>query len=249
LKRLHPVRSARFITPLVMVLMTITGIAHAATTSTSTTLAAFSDTTNGIFNTRATTGLDQFDPALGTLTGVHFDITSSYTAAVFLEAYVIDEADANELEAQASFQVSLTVPTGGGGGLLFANGGDSAYFGCSEGAFGGACSDSLNPEIVSDTYAETDDATTRLVNNGLLSLFVGTGNLDFMKFGLFFFANGAIEVFNAVNIDVVGGEIEFDLGPTDITVTYTYNPVPLPPAALLFAPLAAGIVLRGRKKS
>ena len=229
--------------------MTLAGSAHAATTSTSTTLAAFSDTANGIFNTRATTGLDQFDPALGTLTGVHFDITSSYSASVFLEAYVIDDTDANELEAQASFQVSLTVPTSGGGGLLFANGGDSAYFSCSEGPFGGACSDALSPEIVSGAYAETDDATTRLVNNGLLSLLVGTGNLNFMEFGLFFFANGGIEVFSAHNIDVVGGEIEFDLGPTDITVTYTYNPVPLPPAALLFAPLAGGLLLRGRNKT
>ena len=70
-----------------------------------------------------------------------------------------------------------------------------------------------------------------------------------MEFGLFFFANGGIEVFSATNIDVVGGEIEFDLGPTDITVTDTYKPVPLPPAALLFAPLADDIVLRGRKKA
>lgn len=79
-------------------------------------------------------------------------------------------------------------------------------------------------------------------------MFIGTGNLDFMEFGLFFFANGGIQMFTANNIDVVDGEIEFDLGPTDLTVSYTYNPVPLPPAAVLFGPLVGGLLLRRKAK-
>ena len=239
---------ARLVAALTITLLSIAGSALAATTTTSTTLAAFSGGTSSIFNTTATTGLGQFDPALGTLTGVHFDISSSYSAAVFLEAYVIDEAASNELDAEASFQISLTVPASGGGGLLFANGVDSAYFSCSAGPFSGACSDTLNPETVSGAYAEAEDATARLVDDNLLSLFIGTGNLDFMEFGLFFFSNGNLQILSADNIDVVGAAIEFDLGPTDITVNYTYNPVPLPPMAVLFAPLAFGLLRNGRKK-
>lgn len=231
-----------------MTLLVITGTAQAASTATSATLPEFSGSASSTFNTTATTGLDQFDPALGTLTGVHFDISSSYLAAVFLEAYVIDEAASNELDAQASFQISLTVPASGGGGLLFANGVDSANFSCSAGPFSGACSDSSSPATVSGGYAEAEDATSRLVDANLLSLFIGTGNLDFMEFGLFFFSNGGLQIFSSDNLDVFGAEIEFDLGPTDITVTYTYNPVPLPPAAILFAPLALGLLRSGRKK-
>ncbi len=59
-------------------------------------------------------------------------------------------------------------------------------------------------------------------------MFIGTGNLDFMEFGLFFFANGGIQVFTADNIDVVDGEIEFALGPTDATVSYTEFATPAP---------------------
>lgn len=247
MRRQHAKSAFRLAAPLVAIVFSVPGAAYAATTMTSTTLPEFSGNASGFGNTSSITGLDQFDPALGTLTGVHFDITSSYTARVSLEAYVIDEAEPHELEAQASFQVSLTVPTGGGGGLLFANGGDSAFFACSDGPFSGTCSDSLNPEIVSGDYAEADDATVRLVNAGLLPLFVGGGNLDFLEFGLFFFSNGGLQVAIADNIDAFGADIEFDLGPTDVTVTYTYNPVPLPPAAVLFAPLAFGLLRQGRK--
>ncbi|MEQ8661912.1 MAG: choice-of-anchor E domain-containing protein, partial [Gammaproteobacteria bacterium] len=120
----------------------LTPVLVASELTTSTTVAAFS---GGSFGSTAVTGLAQFDPALGTLQGVTFTVDGSYAVDVSLFTTVIDEALEHGVDADVSFQLSLDVPTGGGGGLLFASGVDSANFFCSGGAFEGACSDAISP--------------------------------------------------------------------------------------------------------
>jgi len=215
--------------------------------TTSTTVPAFS---GGSFGSTPVTGLEQFDPALGTLHNVSFAVEGSYDVEVSLFTSVIDESLEHLVDADVQFQVSLDVPTGGGGGLLFASGVGSANFFCSGGAFDAACSDDISPQPVSDSYLAAEDATLRLKDGGLLSLFVGNGELDFLT--LRFFQFGDAVFFNAadnIDTDTFFSDAAFTVGPTSVTVTYGFvpAPVPLPPAAWLAAPAALALV-RARRR-
>ncbi|MEQ8495104.1 MAG: choice-of-anchor E domain-containing protein, partial [Gammaproteobacteria bacterium] len=183
-----------------------------STTTTSATVPAFS---GGSFGSAAVTGLSQFNPALGTLERVTFSVDGSYDVDLSLFTNVVDETSAHSVDADVQFQVSLDVPAPGGGGLLFASGVDGANFFCSGGAFSSPCTDDLSPQTVSDSYFASEDATQRLADDGLLSLFVGTGNLDFLTLSFFQFAS-SVYFATAENIDTdtYDTDASFNVGPT-----------------------------------
>ncbi|MEE9336543.1 MAG: choice-of-anchor E domain-containing protein [Methylococcaceae bacterium] len=215
----------------------LSGISNAVTTSpptntisTTTTVPAFVGDSN--FHSEPVLGLSKFDPDLGTLTGVELQINNSYNVASRLLFDTIDSELAYEIEAVIDFQISLSIPYSGGSGGLFATGVNGDSFGC-------FVDSEPNPEIIpgpedvicfdaesSATYSETEDVTSKLIDNDALPMFIGSGELDFLTLEFLHFSNIQLEIVSSENVDLatVFPEFDFDMGPADVTVIYTYEP-------------------------
>lgn len=196
----------------------------------------------GNFSSKTVSGLHQFDPALGVLSGIEFKVVNSYDVDITYDTEVSRPNRPHDLNVRIPFQISLSVPTASGGGSLFATATNSVSFTCSAGPFQSPCTDNNNPQNAVDSYLRTDDATQRLIDNNQFSLFVGTGDIDFLGLEFFQFDQG-VQFLSSRNIDTSWLDIDsfFNMGPVDISVTYTYSAVPLPAAFWLFGTALIGI--------
>lgn len=219
--------------------------AIAAVTSTSTTLAATSgsvDGGNGNFFTMPVTGLDQFNAALGTLTGVSFTVENAYNVnASIYNVFVNDDSLDHEIAANISFQISLN-KVSGNSGFFFATEADSIQISCNDSG-SDACTD-LTSESAINTYLITEDGTNRLQTNNLFNDFIGTGQVSNLELALVHFTDFQFEISSAVNLDTIDAAalLDFEMGPAIVTIDYTYTPVPLPGAAWLFGSAIIGLI-------
>lgn len=242
--------------------------AYAASTSFSTVVpqvSGFSGTAQPI------TGLSQFDPSQGTLTGITISGQGNFTATGSLLAFVEDFEQSHSVDVMGNYQISIGINLPGGGGLLAANQGSSFNFACMGQAFEDACTDNLDPIEDSGFYNSSEQILQRVTNAGILDEFIGTGNVseDLLELGLFTFFNGSITdqsgepffdfVTGDFNPDFMGLEnigiefldINFELGPSNVTIQYDYDPVtviPVPAAVWLFGSALIGFAGLARRK-
>ena len=225
---------------LTFTLAALSSAASAATLSTSAVIPLTSG--GGNFNLYPVTTLDQFDPANGTLTGISFSLeVDNYDVNMFLDGWE-DMGISPFMLADLSGQISVDVNLGGGGGLLF-----------SSTVFGDTIFDEFDDVDLSGSSfgAVSQDATASLMNNGVFGDFIGTGQVSIVELAIATFSHPQVvtledgsfaEGFQSINT--------FDLGPSEITIDYTFTPtvVPVPAAAWLFGSALLGLVGVSRKR-
>lgn len=214
--------------------------ATAATISTSVVVPAISG--SGYTPPTPVAGLAQFDPSNGTLTGIEFGLhVSSYDLAVSLASWDDPGTGALFQSADLQAQMSVNVELSGGGGLLFA----STVF-----------SDTIFNEFDSISAVgvpgspESSDATASLISHGLLSDFIGTGNVSILGLGVFSFGfPGMVALDDGTFADGQSSLDSFNVGPSTMSITYTYTPavVPLPAGVWLFGSALLGLAGIRRK--
>lgn len=210
--------------------------------------------TRGInFDGSTVTGLSQFDPSLGTLTGITLSAVGDHSITFDLLGFVDDESSPHMIAGEINYQGSISVNLPGSNtGILVANEVYGAFFDCtSDGATDFACTDSFpdspgNAELYDgSTVNDSTALITNLSNNGLLGLFIGTGDVDSaaLEIGMFAFIDG-LQFFDQENITIEDLAGEFTLGPTTVTVEYEFTPattIPIPAAAWLFGSALVGL--------
>lgn len=245
--------------------------AFAASTSFSTTVPQFSGSS---FDAQPIVGLSQFDPSQGTLTGITVSAQGNFSVSGSLLAFVDDGSSSHSLDLFASYQISIGINLPSGGVLLAANGGGPSFnFACDGAAFESSCINDQAPIEDSGFYDESQEILQRVTDAGIVDEFIGTGLIseDLLELGLFtFFGSGAISDgngeplidfdtfdFNPLfmgleNLFIEDFNVEFELGPTDVTIQYDYDPtvavVPVPAAVWLFGSALIGFVGLGRRK-
>ncbi len=215
----------------------LSGFSNAVTTSppsntisTTTTVPAFFGDSN--FHSEPVSGLSKFDPALGTLIGVELQINNSYDVISRLIFETTDPELAYEIDATIDFQISLSVAYSNSSGGLFATAVNRGGFGCfidsepEPGVIPGPEDVICFDAEASATYSETEDVTSRLIENDALAMFIGSGELDFLTLDLLHFSNIQLNIISSENVDLetVFAEFDFDMGPANVTVIYTYEP-------------------------
>lgn len=208
--------------------------ATAATISTSVVIPAVSG--SGYAPTLPVSGLAQFDPANGTLTGIELGLhVESFDATLGLGSWNDPGTGAQFESAYLSIQISIDVALPGGGGLLFAST-----------SFGGMIFDEAGTiSAVGEPGApRVDDATESLTNYGLLSSFIGTGDVSILGLGIFSFGYpGMVNLDDGTSTDGTPYIGSFDVGPSTMSIHYTYTPavVPLPAGVWLFGSALLGL--------
>jgi hypothetical protein len=159
-----------------------------------------------------------------------------------------------------------------GGGLLAATNGGSFNFQCSGGAFDSACTDDIGSIEDTGFYDGSEQIFQRVSDEGILNEFIGTGEIseDLLELALFtFLGSGAITdafgeplfdfstfdinplFMGLENLFIEDFEVEFDLGPSLVTIQYDYDPVtvvPVPAAVWLFGSALVGFAGLSRRK-
>ena len=203
--------------------------AHAAVISTSTTTVSGANIS----------GLNLFDPALGTLTEVNILGSLSYTFDIDLSTYVIDTAQPHQVDAVVGVAITLIDDSAG---VLIDVAAENVPFNCSSsGSI--SCTGSISPQqiINSSTVNRT------ITSSNLLSIFTGSGNIDFLQLESI---PMAVDFLSSNNID----ESRFHAGSSllnlnaDITVTYNYSPVPIPAAIWFFGSGLLSMIVIARRK-
>jgi hypothetical protein len=220
-----------FKTLIISLVMMFSQSALSAVVTTSASVGTFTGSGGG--DRVPLTGLDQFDSSLGTLTGIVFRLDiSNYEAEIALDSYEepVDEfgdpTGAVFSFADLGSQISLSVDTPGGGGLLFATTG-----------IGGPIFDEFDVITVGPASSSvSDDVTTRLQTNSLFNDFIGNGQIDFMELGIFAFFEGAQVTFDDGSTAPGTPSLNsFSVGPSTVSIDYTYvSAVPVPAAVWLF---------------
>lgn len=208
--------------------------ATAATISTSIVIPA---TAGDGFTLIPATGLAQFDPANGTLTGIELGLhVSSYDMTISLSSWDDPGTGAVFQSADLQGQISINVALPGGGGLLFS----STVFG-----------DTIFNEFDTISTVGTpgipqfQDATARLIADNLFSDFIGTGSVSILSLGIFSFGYPDMVTLDDGTFTDGGSYLDaFNFGPSMMTINYTYAPavVPLPPTILLLGSALMGLV-------
>ena len=229
-----------------------TGVSHADTVSetgffsdlfASTGLTQL-DTNNSsaIFEETEVTGIAKFDASLGTLTGV--SLTAKFDTEMIASLYV-DVVTDESLGHFASFNANLPQifigydPTGSSSTFVF----PERTFYPSLFAIG-APFESGSDEIFES--ASVDETTDVFASSGfVLSDFVGVGNVDTLSAIIAMPVGGD---FILDNVDEVFVSVEVDMFYIDLTVEYTYTPIPEPTSLLLLMAAATGMTLRRRNR-
>lgn len=189
------------------------------------------------------TGLQQFNPALGTLTGVTFDVTAG---AFAWNADLSGQPSPGAMfdgEFQASIQADLGYSTGSS--IIVIEGVfDQIDLFCSgDESIGDGCFDS-NGNVLD--YAFDSFTVPRTLGDFAIADLVGTGNVPNLEM--------AINIFNSSFITNSGLDFIAVSGLADITnanvqVTYQYtSAVPVPAAAWLFASGLIGLAGLAKRK-
>ncbi len=214
--------------------------ATAATISTSVVIPAISG--SGYMALVPATGLAQFDPANGTLTGIELGLqVSSYDVALSLTNWDDPETGALFESADLSVQISINADLPGGGGLLFAS---TIYSDTIFDEFGTISATGVpgSPRL--------EDATAALIADNLFSDFIGTGNVSILSLGVFNFAfPGNVTLDDGTSADGYSQLDSFNGGPSTMTINYTYTPavVPLPATVWLLGSALLGLAGLRRK--
>ena len=212
--------------------------ATAATISTSTIVPA---TTGSGFTLIPTTGLAQFDPANGTLTGITFSLdVSNYEVTFSLDSWDDPQTGAMFQSANISGQISISAALPAGGGLIFAST-----------SFAGSIFDEFDTVTVTGSSggAQFEDATARLTSNGLLASFVGTGDISILELGVFSFGHPFVVTLDDGSNAFGNPRIDaFNVGPSTITVDYTYTPTVVPVPATVWLLGSALLGMAGMKR-
>lgn len=215
--------------------------AAAATISTSVVIPVVSG--DGYHIEIPVSGLAQFDPANGTLTGIELGLhIESYDVTLSLGSWDAPETGGDEPEAGAEFEsatlsmeIYFDVALSPTSGLMFA----STSF-----------ADTIYDEYDTvSVFGEPgtpviEDAMARLTDYGLLSDFIGTGNVSIVSFGVIAFDDP-----ERVNLDdgtTTSGAPHIDSftgGPSTMSIHYTYTPavVPLPAGVWLLGSALLGL--------
>lgn len=198
------------------------------TTISSVPLFSGSDTTDiatHVIQTTSVNGLQQFDPSLGVLNTVRFTIEGSYEASgVSLRPYRTDIGSFHS--ADIGFQVSLTTPD------------PSSYLGVDFFATQHASQPLSGPDDIVN-FQQTDFNTSYTIG-GLLDDYIGTGNIDFLNLGFYStygIQNTQVLVDAGIVLDYVNAGAKFEsysVGPTNVTLEYSYTGVPIPASIWLF---------------
>lgn len=222
--------------------------ATAGTIYTSVTLPTQNQIGPANFTSFPITGLHQFDPSNGILTGIKLSLGIEYYD-IRLSLVDWDSSSSNSPFAYASMsaQISITADLPAGGGLFFAStsGGDTIF-------------DELEPAIITGTTAppEYEDAADRLKDGGIFDDFIGTGDISILGLAIVTFSE-----FVSVTLEdgtETTGDLKFDsfeFGPSTIGVEYTFrsapnpNPVPVPATLALLGLGIAGLGWSRRKKA
>lgn len=214
--------------------------ATAATVSTSVVVPVISG--SGYTPPTPVTGLAQFDPSNGTLTGIEFGLqVSSYDMALSLASWDDPGTGALFQSALLQSQISVNVALPGGGGLLFAS---TSFNGSIFNEF-----DSISAVGVAGS-PESTDATATLISHGLFSDFIGTGNVSILGLGVFSFGfPGMVTLDDGTETDGQPSLDSFNVGPSTMSITYTYTPavVPLPATMWLLGSALLGLAGLRRK--
>lgn len=200
--------------------------ATAATISTSTIIPV---TDGSGFTLIPVSGLSQFDPANGTLTGITFSLDiSSYDLTLSLGSWDDPQTGAAFESANMSAQISISAALPGGGGLIFSStssGGDiydefdSVNI---PGSSGGPVSEEAMERLTSDT------------EYNLVPDFLGTGDVSILELGIFTFGHPEVVTLDDGTFAYGDPQIAaFSVGPSTLTIDYTYTPTVVPaPAAV-----------------
>lgn len=211
--------------------------------SVATTVIAPSISGSGNFNLVPITGLDQFDPSNGTLTGISFTLgIASFDIDISLGGWEDPGTGATFDYADLYGQISLDVAKPGGGGLLF-----------STTSFGDTIFDEFDSVNSTGPFSPpaTQDATARLIGDDLFDGFIGTGEVSNMSWGVFAFGHPELVALSDGSFAYGDPQIDsFSAGPATITIDYTYTPaeVPLPAAAWLFISALGGLGVIKRRR-
>lgn len=206
--------------------LTLGLLSQAATAATMSTSVTIPVTAGSGYSVTPATGLAQFDPANGTLTGIALGLDiSSYDLTLSLNGWDDPETGAQFQYTYLSAQISIDAATPGGGGLLF-----------SSTVVGDVIFDEFDTINVSGSSGgpEIEDATTRLSDASLFTNFIGTGDVSILSLGIYSF--GYPRMVTLDDGTSVGGDPyidNFNVGPSILTIDYTYTPTAVPvPAAI-----------------
>jgi hypothetical protein len=204
-------------------------LAQQATAATISTSVIVPVTDGSGFTVIPVSGLSQFDPANGTLTGVSFSLDiSSYDLTLSLGGWEDPQTGAAFESANMSAQISISAAMPNGGGLIFSstsfsgeiyNEFDSVNI---PGTSGGPVSEEAMERLTSDT------------EYNLLPDFLGTGEVSILGLGIFTFGHPEVVTLDDGTFAYGDPQIDaFNVGPSTLTIDYTYTPTVVPaPAAV-----------------
>jgi len=187
------------------------------------------------------TGLQQFDPTLGMLTGVSFSVSSgdfTWNADLFGDPMTGSLFDG---EFQGSLQADLLYSTGASSIVLDFTGADIDLI-CS-GVHPDPCDDSVSDSSI---FGIDSFVIPRTLSEFVLADIVGTGDvanlsLSIDSLGISFPQNSGLNFIEASGMaDITGATV---------SVTYDYSVVPVPAAVWLFGTGLAGLVAVARRKN
>jgi len=217
-------------------------LAQSATAATISTSASLPLTDGSGYTLIPVSGLSQFDPANGTLTGISFSLDlSSYDLTLSLSDWENPETGAAFGSADLSAQISISAALPDGGGLLF-----------STTAFSGQIYDEFDSVNVpgSSGGPVTEDATARLMAENIFSSFLGTGNVSILELGIFTFGHPQVVTLDDGTFAYGNPHVDaFSVGPSALTIDYTYTPTTVPAPAAVWL-LGSGLLgLAGFRRS
>lgn len=201
--------------------------------------------TGGDFSTgtpASVTGLQQFNPALGALTGVTFDITAggfSWDASMFGEPPT--QGDLFEGEFEGFIQADLAYVDGLSASVL-AGVSDSINL---------LCSSDFGDELCEDFNSNSLDFSTdgfdipHSIGDFDLADLIGTGDVTNLSVGVNTFGSSFLTNDGLDFVEVTGFA---EASNVTVEVTYEYSVVPVPAAAWLFGSGLLGLVSLARRK-
>ncbi len=187
--------------------------------------------------------LEQFDPRLGTLTGVRFIAGYNYEANYLVKTFVVDPSLPHFIDFSVSFKAGLRIPFASDQTLrhiasIFVSGAESCNGEPSISSptlVTSSCSENFPIDLSRfNPGVKSSDVYQRLINDNLLDMFIGTGNLHDLDLKLVGAGGGLYSpnISDSINIsrdDTISinsfnrDNNEFYLG-AKVSIIYTYNP-------------------------
>ncbi len=234
--------------------LALTGAAKAATI---TQTGVFSDIFDGasytspgslptgfFFAEELVTGVDKFDPAMGTLIGVTVsaDFESSLTFDVFADD-VIDDSLPHSVDADADFLSAFIGYSPGGGTSTFTltSADYSPVAFCFGDPFDGPCFDVFFEDMVTSG----SDLVSSLSSFDP-SDFVGAGPVTALSAII---AIPGDALFSLDNVGSAGANLSAEMRYIDLKVTYEFTPVPEPTTLLLAGLASVGLLAHRRRRA